>query len=318
MTTGAAQTLLKTDGVLPGKRVLVCGNGPLNLQVALELARAGAEIVAIAELAQRPSIANAGALLRMLTMSFDLASKGRAMLAELRQRGIPLLYDRALTRVEPGLVAFVGQQRFDVDAVLMGYGFMPSNELLRALGCRHRFDATHGYLVTERSEDCETSLPGIYAVGDCCGLGGAPAASEEGVIAGAAVARALGRHVDERTVANARTALNRHRRFQDALWSVFAAPQPQVEHADRDTIICRCEDVTLGAIESALGDGVPAIGEVKRRTRLGMGRCQGRYCAPVLGALLAERQGRVADELAFFAPRVPAKPVAISDLVRAK
>ncbi len=318
MTTGAAQTLLKTDGVLPGKRVLVCGNGPLNLQVALELARAGAKVVAIAELAQRPGVANASALLRMLTTSFDLATQGRAMLAELRRRDIPLLYGQALTRVEPGLVAFVGRQRFEVDAVLMGYGFMPSNELLRALGCKHRFDAARGYLVTERSDDCETSLPGIYAVGDCCGLGGAPAASEEGVIAGAAIARALGRRVDESKIATARVALSKHRRFQEALWQVFAAPRPHVEHADRETIVCRCEDVTLGAIEATLGDGVPAIGEVKRRTRLGMGRCQGRYCAPALGALLAARHGRVADELGFFAPRVPAKPVSISDLVRTK
>jgi len=318
MTTGAAQTLLKIDGVLPGKRVLVCGNGPLNLQVALELARAGAEIVAIAELARRPAIANAGALLRMLTASFGLAAKGRAMLGELRQRGIPVLYGQGLTGVEPGLVASVGQRRFEVDAVLMGYGFMPSNELLRALGCRHRFDAARGYLVTERSEDCETSLAGVFAVGDCCGLGGAPAAAEEGVIAGAAVTRVLGRSVDEGKLANARTMLRKHRRFQDALWQVFAAPRAQVEHADRETIVCRCEDVTLGAIEVALSDGVPAIGEVKRRTRLGMGRCQGRYCAPMLGALLAERQGRVVDEAAFFAPRVPARPVSISDLVRVK
>ena len=39
MTTGAAQTLLRSYAVLPGRRVLVAGNGPLNLQVALELAR---------------------------------------------------------------------------------------------------------------------------------------------------------------------------------------------------------------------------------------------------------------------------------------
>ena len=50
MTTGAAQTLLRSYAVLPGRRVLVAGNGPLNLQVALELARAGAEIAAVVEL----------------------------------------------------------------------------------------------------------------------------------------------------------------------------------------------------------------------------------------------------------------------------
>ena len=76
MTTGAAQTLLKTDGVLPGRRVVVCGNGPLNLQVALELARAGAEVVAVAELAERPGLAKAGPLLRLMSSAFDLAWQG--------------------------------------------------------------------------------------------------------------------------------------------------------------------------------------------------------------------------------------------------
>ena len=84
MTTGAAQTLLKTDGVLPGRRVVVCGNGPLNLQVALELARAGAEVVAVAELAERPGLAKAGPLLRLMSSAFDLAWQGATMLRELR------------------------------------------------------------------------------------------------------------------------------------------------------------------------------------------------------------------------------------------
>lgn len=319
VTTGAAQTLLKTDGVLPGRRIAVCGNGPLNLQVALELARAGAQVTVVAELARRPGLGDAGSLLRLMTSDIGLAWQGVDMLLELRRRRIPLLYGQRLTRIEQSgeeLAAWLGQRRFEVDAVLMGYGFMPSNELLRALGCRHDFDAERGHLVTQRNEDCETSVAGVHAVGDCCGLRGARSAADEGMIAGAAVARALGCAVDPRAVANARRALLRHRRFQNALWRVFAAPRPRAEREEPDTIVCRCEEVTLGAVEAAVGDGVPTIGEVKRRTRLGMGRCQGRYCAPMLASLLAEQQGRPIDELAFFAPRVPAKPVAIRDLVR--
>ena len=41
MTTGAAQTLWRSYGTLPGQRVAICGSGPLNLQVALELTRGG-------------------------------------------------------------------------------------------------------------------------------------------------------------------------------------------------------------------------------------------------------------------------------------
>jgi NAD(P)H-nitrite reductase large subunit len=201
----------------------------------------------------------------------------------------------------------------------MGYGFLPANELLRALGCRHDFDPARGHLVTVRDAECATSVEGVYAVGDCCGLGGARAAVEEGLIAGAAVSVSLGRTLPEavcRERDRARSRLCRHRRFQQGLWQLYAAPRHQHELADAATPVCRCEEVTLGEVEAALADGQGSMGEVKRCTRLGMGACQGRYCAPVLAALLAERCSRPLDEMAFFAPRLPAKPVPIAELAR--
>ena len=332
MTTGAAQTLLKTDGVLAGRRILICGNGPLNLQVALELTRAGATVVAVAELAEAPGLRQVGTALRMLRHAPRLAWQGAHMIVALRQRGIPVLSGRGLVRVEShdgALRATLGRRAHRtlsperdlvVDVVLMGYGFLPSNELLLALGCRHDFDATRGHLITARNAQCETSVTGVYGVGDCCGLGGAKAACEEGWIAGADAARALGCSLPSavaQEVAAAHARLAQHRGVQAALWQLFAAPRWHTELAQPDTLICRCEDVTLGAIEAAMADGTPAIGEIKRRTRLGMGRCQGRYCAPLLASLLAERQGRPIDAHAFLAQRAPAKPVAIKDLVRA-
>jgi bacterioferritin-associated ferredoxin len=189
---------------------------------------------------------------------------------------------------------------------------LPSNELLRALGCRHSFDAGRGHLTTERDLDCATTVPGVFAVGDCCGVGGARAAAAEGIIAGVAAGRArspaLLRERD-----TARRDLGRHRRFQDGLWRLFAAPRPQPVP---EALVCRCESVTLSDVEAALADGRPAIGELKRRTRVGMGSCQGRYCAPLLAELLAQRQGRKLDEMALFAPRAPVKPMRISELSR--
>jgi D-hydroxyproline dehydrogenase subunit alpha len=320
MTTGAAQTLLRTDGVVAGRRILVCGHGPFNLQVALELSRAGAGIVAVAELAARPSLQHAGAVWDMLHSAPDLVWQGMAMRRDLARRGVPMLHGDTLASVaregDALLATLRSGERFVVDTVLMGYGFMPANELLLALGCRHDFDAERGHLATQRDTDCRTSAAGVYAVGDCCGLGGARAASEEGLIAGAAAAQALGHTPSKNAVIDAHTRLARHRRFQAGLWRLFAAPRFQSELALPDTIVCRCEEVTLGAIEAALAEDGPDIGEVKRRTRLGMGPCQGRYCAPTLAAMLAERQGRPLDAHAFFAPRAPVKPVAIKDLVR--
>jgi NADPH-dependent 2,4-dienoyl-CoA reductase/sulfur reductase-like enzyme len=329
MTTGAAQTLLRSYHVLPGNRVLVAGNGPLNFQVAIELARAGAVVVGVAELASRPAPRMLGALWRMAASAPDLALQGFAYLAGLRRRAIPIHYATALSCIEPlagGLRAVLtswngapgrGVLTHEVDAVCMGYGFMPSNDILRALGCKHRYDEARGHLVTEKGPDCETSVACVYAVGDCSGLGGARVALAEGTLAGFAAARSLGLPLSigqQRQRTRARKELQAQRRFQVALWQLFAARRPLVELAKPDTVICRCEDLSLREITAALEQGAGAIGSLKRLTRAGMGACQGRYCGPLLAALNAARRGQPLDEPAFWAPRPPVKPIAISGI----
>ncbi|MBE6550556.1 MAG: NAD(P)/FAD-dependent oxidoreductase [Ruminococcaceae bacterium] len=54
-------------------------------------------------------------------------------------------------------------------------------------------------------------------------------------------------------------------------------------------IVCRCESITEGEIVEALTVNPPArdVDGVKRRTRSGMGRCQGGFCSPTVIALIA-------------------------------
>ena len=330
MTTGAAQTLLRSYGVVPGRRVLLAGNGPLNFQVALELARHGADVAAVAELAPQPGVWAIPALWGMASTTPGLLCDGLTLVRELHRRRIPVLYGHAVRGIggdAESLSVRLGNGRdyrdpgmaFDVDAVCMSYGFLPANELARGLDCRHTYDHAHHSLITERSDDCETSVDGVFAVGDCCGFGGARAAMEEGLIAGTAAAAASGHAIPTALLAectSARRRLRRHRRFQNELWRLFRAPQLHLELATPGTLICRCESVALAQIEAALTDGRPSLSEVKRRTRLGMGGCQGRTCAPLAAALLMERQGRPLNEMAFFAPRMPVKPVHIGVLSR--
>ena len=55
-------------------------------------------------------------------------------------------------------------------------------------------------------------------------------------------------------------------------------------------IVCRCEQITEGEIRKALKTNPPArdIDGIKRRTRSGMGRCQGGFCQPRIAELVAE------------------------------
>jgi NAD(P)H-nitrite reductase large subunit len=105
------------------------------------------------------------------------------------------------------------------------------------------------------------------------------------------------------------------------LWRVFAAERPDLDLAAEDTVVCRCEEVTKAEIVAAIAAAPPGaegdIGSLKRATRCGMGRCQARYCGPVLAEHLARHHGAALDDRALFAPRAPIKPIAIADLVAA-
>lgn len=327
MTTGAAQTLLRAYQIAPGRRILIAGNGPLNLQVAHELMRSGAQVVALVEAAGSPFLSAPAAVLSMAATAPGLLATGLRQALELRMRGIPTLYCHALVGVEGdqrvtraavaaidsnGYVVGGTRKAFEVDAVCVNHGFLPQNELARALGCAFRFDALSSSFAAERDAHGRSSLPNVFIVGDAGGMRGARVALAQGALAGAAVAADLAR--GPINVGNWEQELRRHERFQDALWQLFAAPALITQLADSATLICRCEEIDRRTIEDRLDRQATTFGSVKRMTRLGMGQCQGRYCATLCADLLRQRSGGAPAADDFFAPRAPFKPVAIARL----
>lgn len=327
MTTGAAQTLWRSYQTLPGQRIAVCGSGPLNVQVALELAKGGAEIVYLAERAQA-AIRTPAAALAMALADPKLTMQGLRMLAGLRQRGIAVHTQTDLVRVEQDSGALAatfqsasGEETVQVDALCMNAGFEPQNEILRLLGARMRYDHAMGHLRCQKGERMETSVSGLYAIGDCTGLGGAPAACVEGEIAGARAAAEAG-HGDTRSLSTRHqklaSKLARHRAFQAKLWTLYDIAPRDTESLPDSTTICRCEELTLGDIRNGLSSTPSHVGTLKRTTRVGMGRCQGRYCGPIAARMVSQATGKPIEDLSFFAPRVPIKPVAISAIQAAE
>jgi NAD(P)H-nitrite reductase large subunit len=326
MTTGAAQSLWRTARRLPGKRVLIAGNGPLNLQLAAELSSGGADVVAVVE-AARPATRSLPAAAAMAAATPALVAQGLRYHWQRLRRGVPMLHDRvvaAIAQTPTGLQVTIkaasgadAPRMFETDVLCLGYGFDPSNELLRALGCRHDHDAVQNRLIPRQDADGRTSVAGVYALGDCTGLGGARVAAADGVLAGFAAAADLGHAIGPALARERQAAVatgQRHRRFQQALWQVYRAPPLNIAKVSDDTMICRCEEICFGAARAALADGQTQAGNVKRATRIGMGPCQGRYCRPLLEALITDRCGTTPDEFSGFAPRPPVKPVLIRDL----
>lgn len=323
MTTGAGQTLARAYRVAPGQRVLIAGNGPLNLQLAAELLAGGAAVVAVLESAPRPSPRQWRQVWTAARTAPDLLRDGWRYLRRLRAHGVPVIWGTAVLAAEgPGRLQAVQTtrldaqgravpgtaQRFEADALCLGYGFIPSTELARMLGCEHRLADRHlGYPATVTREDGATSLPGVFVAGDGADLGGSRVALARGTLAGAAAARNLGLQAPEPAEALGR--LRQAERFQRALWSLYAAPPVRLAELPDDTLLCRCEEIRFGDVREQIRAGRDTLAALKRNTRLGMGRCQGRYCAVTAARLVGELTGRPPEVEQYFAPRPPAKPV---------
>ncbi|MDO4545548.1 MAG: (2Fe-2S)-binding protein [Bacillota bacterium] len=87
-----------------------------------------------------------------------------------------------------------------------------------------------------------------------------------------------------------------------------------VQRFDDDMLVCRCEEVTVSEIKQAIKDGARDVTGVKRRTRAGMGLCQGRTCEKMVQAILKQELGESPEEISSSTPRPPVRPITFGSL----
>ncbi|HWT08692.1 MAG TPA: FAD-dependent oxidoreductase [Roseomonas sp.] len=322
MTTGALQTLARAQRVSPADRVVIAGSGPLNLQLACELVAGGVQVAAVVEAAPKPGLAAWRDMLALARGAPDLAWDGLRTLATLKRAGVPVLWGGSVLACE-GTERFAalriatpdGERRIAAGVAALNLGFQPETGLARALGCAQRFvtegpGAEIGRLETVTDAEGRSSVAGVFAIGDGAAIGGSRVALARGRLAGAAAAREIGLPAAEDPAA--RRDLDRALAFQRALWRIFAAPAFDPAAIADTTTVCRCEEVTAGALRQAMAGGARTLAALKKETRAGMGRCQGRLC----GATVARLAGAAAEEAAFAAPRAPIRPIPAAALMR--
>ena len=266
---GGAQALLKAGARFDGLRVVVAGSGPLLLAVAAALKREGAQLVGIAEQAPLARLAAFGAGLwrepRKLAEGLGFA----ATLAGVPYRAGAWVREAVGREAVEGALVTDGRRewQWDCDVLACGFGLVPSLELPRLLGCETTADG----VVVDASQ--ETSVAGVYAAGELVGIAGVDRALTTGTIAGlAAAARPVPAALAWRRDGENGFAARLARAF---------APRAEVLALGRpDTIVCRCEDVSLGRVAAAV-----SLREAKLHSRAGMGACQGRVCGSALAAL---------------------------------
>jgi thioredoxin reductase len=327
ITAGGAQTLVKTQRVLPGSRIVFAGSGPLALAFPAQLAALGAPVSLVLEAGPAPGLRDAARLLAAARGNGHLLRDAAAYRSALLRRRIPLRYRRIVVRAEgevrvqrvvhaaadadwrplPGT-----EETVDADVLCVGYGFFPSVELLRLAGCDVAHEEDLGGPVVARDEWLRTTVPGILAAGDGAGVRGSFVAVDEGRLAAIGAALDLGALAAAdatRRAAPIRARLRRKERFRRALRPLHRVGRGVYELADPDTVVCRCEEVSAGTVATAVA-ATADLTVVKALTRVGMGLCQGRSCLRQVAAAIERAHGATAS-FPVATPRAPVRPVPI-------
>lgn len=328
MGTGGIQTLLKSQQLIVGGRIVLSGSHPLQLIVADQLVRAGAKVEAVLfaqswtrifRLLRHPSV--------LVRAGSQLAQVMRA-LVRLRLHRVRVRFGVAVTAAEGAdqLCAVrlsrtdgrgVASERIECDALGLCYGFLASSELARQAGARSHWLESGGWVIDNDAAG-RSSVPGLYVAGEVAGIAGAEAARLGGEI----VARSMladswadAKH-DPTPLAGCQRRLSQLRRFS-AVLAEAASMEPAflTGLVMPDTIICRCEEVSCQTIEDALAANplLRSLSSLKLLTRVGMGLCQGRYCEVSLRRLLCQR-GVDPARLGCYTIRPPVKPVPVGAL----
>jgi NAD(P)H-nitrite reductase large subunit len=81
-----------------------------------------------------------------------------------------------------------------------------------------------------------------------------------------------------------------------------------------EIVVCRCEEIASAEIADAIAAGARTVDDVKRRTRAGMGLCQGIYCMPYIAATMAQATGTAIERIAPMTARPPVRPIPLEAL----
>jgi NADPH-dependent 2,4-dienoyl-CoA reductase/sulfur reductase-like enzyme len=326
LTAGAAQTIVKTQRVLPGDRLVFAGSGPLALAFPAQLHHYGANVLVALEAGPGPGVRDVLGLLAAARGNTALLRDAVSYRSQLMRARVPMRYGRIVVRAEgedrvervvhaaidrdwrviPGT-----EERLDADTLCVGYGFIPSVELLRLAGCEFRYEEDLGGPVVVVDEWLRTTAPGLSAAGDGAGIAGALVAVDEGRLAALGVGldlETLTRAEAERQARPVRARLARKAVFRKALRRLHAVGPGVYELATDDTVVCRCEEVTRGEIDAAAADTAD-LNVVKSLTRAGMGLCQGKSCQRQVAATIAARHGMTIASIPPATPRFPVRPV---------
>lgn len=306
---GAAQIALKAQGVALGRRLVLAGSGPLLTLVATQLIEAGAEVAAVLDTSPMATQLRG---FSGLAVRPGFALRGLAMRARLGRR-----YRSGVTleRIESGGTGPVAMfwrdakgrsRRTECDMVGLGWHLRAETQLADLAGVPFDYDETWAQWLP-RADRLGRAGDGVYLAGDGLRILGADGAELAGRLAAAACLADMGRDMPD-TAAD----LRRHARlsrFAEGIARAFPWPAAMVRALPDETVVCRCEGVTAGALRQTVAYGGAEANRAKSLGRVGMGRCQGRFCQLAGAELIAAEAGQTLAGVGRLRGQAPVRPV---------
>lgn len=317
---GASQIALKAQACAIGRQIVFMGTGPLLYLVASQYIKAGAKVAAVLDTS--PLMRRVAALPKLLARP-SVLFKGLFLVAGIKRAGVPVL--TGITPVKITGSPYEGVQgvvvrdasghthRFACDAVAMGYHLRPETQLADLARCAFRFDQETRQWLPEVDEDGRSSVPGVYLAGDGMRVLGADAAEIGGRLAAMAVLKDAGLPVDDKALQRLRAEQASMERFRQGLAQAFPWPVQHAAQLPDEAIVCRCEAITAGELRRVVCDmGAQEANRAKAFSRVGMGRCQGRYCAHAGAEVIAHATGVPVELVGRLRGQAPVKPLSIA------
>lgn len=328
-SAGMVQVLMKSSGILPAKRIMVGGSGLFLYSVAYEILKNKGKVPALLEqsgmmdkikmvpaLLHHPSKLTEGARYMSKIMLSGVPVKFRRKIVEARGNGA--VEEVVTGKCDASGKLITGTEKiYKTDAVAVGYGFVPNIEGPQMAGCDIEYSQSKGGWIVRVDDALETSVENILAAGEITGVGGALKSIDEGEIAALTILKKLDK-IQETEYNQRWGKLSRKRKHHmDFVYyfnHLYRVPAGALEDIPGDTVICRCEDVTMEQLRQGVSQGFTTPKGLKNSVRAGMGNCQGRTCGPVIYDTLLSLTDHSPGSIGPFTVRPPLKPVSIDAL----
>lgn len=325
MTGGAAQILLKSADTVPAAPAVLAGCGPLLYLLAWQYVRAGQPIAAIVDTTTSDDYRRALPHLPAALAAWPYLKKGLGLINAIKRAGVPFYKGASNLAVEgedaARALTFTSgkrQHRIETPLVLLHQGVVPNTQFTWALRAKHTWDAVQLCWKPEADADGRLhDLPQILIAGDGRGIGGATVAYLQGELASLAALmdlNLLAKAEGERRAAPLHTEIAKQLRIRPFLDALYRPKEANRVPVQDDVLVCRCEEVTAGAIRSYVAIGCAGPNQTKSFGRCGMGPCQGRMCGLTVTELIAQTRGVSPAEVGYYRIRPPIKPITLAEL----